>query len=119
METFGGVLTAFLIAAIPLGLTVTKVVDFVRNLLGDAQANVPKWVWNVLAFVVGIIIALAFEINLIAPVVAAIPALKDWSPDSTLAMVLSGIGLGAVGSGWHEKLDQWSSNAKANKPVAS
>lgn len=112
METFGGVLAAFLVAAIPLAMTVTKLVDTVRNALGEAQAKVPKVVWNLLAFVLGIIIALAFEINLIAPIAAAIPALKDWSPDSTMGEVITGLGLGAVASGWHEKFDQLSAAAK-------
>jgi hypothetical protein len=119
MEIFGGVLVAFLVAAIPLALLVTKVVDFVRNLLGDAQANVPKWVWNLLAFVVGVIVALGFEVNLIAPIASAIPALKDWAPDSTLAEIGSGLAIGSMAGLWHEKLDEWSSIAKANKPVAS
>jgi hypothetical protein len=119
MEVFGGVLVAFLVAALPLAVTVTKVVDFVRNLLGTGQANVPKWVWNLLALALGVIVALAFEINLIAPVAAAIPALKDWSPDSTMAEILSGLAIGAMAGFWHEKMDEWSSIAKANKPVAS
>ena len=116
METFGGVLTAFLIAALPLAVTVTKVTDFVRNLLGKAEAKVPKWAWNLLALVLGVIIALGFEINLIAPIAAAIPALKDWTPDSTMAAILSGLAIGAMGSFWHEKMDEWSSRAKAANP---
>lgn len=112
MEAFGGVLTAFLIAALPLGVTVTKVVDFVRNLLGAGEKNVPKWVWNLLALVVGVAIALGFEVNLIAPVTAAIPGLKDWNPSSTAAMILSGLAIGAMGSFWHEKLSAWSAQSK-------
>jgi hypothetical protein len=119
MEAFGGVLTAFLIAALPLAVTVTKVVDFVRNLLGAAESNVPKWVWSLLALVVGVILALAFEINLISPIAVALPGLKGWTPDSTLAEIGSGLAIGAMGSFWHEKLDEWSSIAKANKPVAT
>jgi hypothetical protein len=118
METFGGVITAFLIAALPLAVTVTKVVDTIRNLLGKAEANVPKVVWNLVALVVGVVIALGFEINLIAPVAAAIPGLKDWSPSSTMAEIISGLAIGAMGSFWHEKLDEWSSRAKAAHPVA-
>jgi hypothetical protein len=116
METFGGVITAFLIAALPLAVTVTKVVDTVRNLLGGAESNVPKVVWNLLALVVGVIVALGFEINLLAPVAAAIPALKDWSPSSTMAEILSGLAIGAMGSFWHEKMDEWSSIAKGTSP---
>jgi hypothetical protein len=116
METFGGVITAFLIAALPLAVTVTKVVDTIRNLLGTTQANVPKVVWNLVALAVGVVIALGFEINLIAPVAAAIPGLKDWTPSSTMAEIISGLAIGAMGSFWHEKLDEWSSRAKAANP---
>jgi hypothetical protein len=116
MEVFGGVLVAFLVAALPLAVTVTKVVDFVRNLMGKSEANVPKWVWNLLAMVLGVIVALGFEINLIAPVAAAIPALKDWSPDSTMAEILSGLAIGSMAGFWHEKMDEWSAIAKANNP---
>jgi hypothetical protein len=111
METFGGVITAFLIAALPLAVTVTKVVDTIRNLLGTAQANVPKVVWNLVALAVGVLIALGFEINLIAPVAAAIPGLKDWSPSSTMAEIISGLAIGAMGSFWHEKLAAWSAQS--------
>lgn len=112
METFGGVITAFLVAALPLGVTVTKVVDFVRNLLGAAETNVPKWVWSLLALVVGVVIALGFEVNLIAPIAAAIPGLKDWNPSSTMAEIITGLAIGAMGSFWHEKLSAWSAQSK-------
>jgi hypothetical protein len=107
--------TAFLITALPLAVGVAKVVDTIRNLFGTAEASVPKWVWNVLALVVGILTAVGFEINLLAPIAAAIPALKDWSPDSTMAEILTGISIGAMAGFWHEKMDEWSAIAKANK----
>jgi hypothetical protein len=109
--------TAFLIAALPISVGVTKIVDTVRNLFGEKQAAVPKWVWNVLALVVGVAFALGFEINLLAPIAAAIPALKDWSPDETAAQILTGISLGAMAGFWHEKMDQWSSSAKSAAPA--
>jgi hypothetical protein len=108
--------TAFLIAALPFSVGVTKIVDTVRNLLGAAETSVPKWVWNVLALVIGVVFALAFEINLLAPIAAAIPALKDWSPDSTMAAILTGVSIGAMAGFWHEKMDEWSSRAKAAAP---
>jgi hypothetical protein len=110
--------TAFLIATLPLAVGVTKVVDTIRNLFGTAQANVPKWVWNVLALVIGVLTAVGFEINLLAPIAAAIPALKDWSPDSTMAEILTGISIGAMAGFWHEKMDEWSSIAKSEQPAA-
>jgi hypothetical protein len=116
MEAFGGVITAFLIAALPLAVTVTKVVDTIRNLLGDAQAKVPKVVWNLLALAVGVVIAYAFEVNLLAPIAEALPGLKDWAPSSSTGMLITGLAIGAMGSFWHEKMDQWSSIAKAASP---
>lgn len=116
MEEAFAAFTAFLIAAGPFAVGVTKIVDTVRNLFGSAQASVPKWVWNVLALVVGVVFALAFEINLLAPIAAAIPALKDWSPDATMAELLTGLSIGAMAGFWHEKMDQWSSSAKMAAP---
>ena len=40
------------VAALPLAVLVTKVVDTIRDLFGDKEANVPKVVWNILALVV-------------------------------------------------------------------
>jgi hypothetical protein len=116
MEAFGGVITAFLIAALPLAVTVTKLVDTVRNLLGTAQAKVPKVVWNLLALVLGVIVAFAFEINLVAPIAAALPGLKDWTPSQELGELISGLAIGSMGSFWHEKMDEWSSIAKGASP---
>lgn len=108
--------TAFLIAALPFAVGVTKIVDTIRNLLGTAQANVPKVVWNLVALVVGVVLALAVEVNLLAPIAAAIPALKDWSPNETLAQIVTGLSIGAMAGFWHEKMDEWSSKAKAAAP---
>jgi hypothetical protein len=107
--------TAFLIAALPLSVGVTKIVDTVRNLLGTKEAAVPKVVWNILALVVGVAVALGFEINLLAPISAAIPALKDWTVDPTAGEIITGLALGGMAGFWHEKMDQWSSEAKAAK----
>jgi hypothetical protein len=115
METFGGVLTAFLVAALPLAVTVTKVVDLIRNLI-DPNDTMPKVLWNILALVIGALMAVGFEINLLAPVAAAIPALKSWAPDDTMAEILSGLSIGAMAGFWHEKMDEWSARAKAANP---
>ena len=106
--------TAFLIAALPFSVGVTKIVDTIRNALGKAEAKVPKVVWNLLALVVGVIFAIAFEINLVAPIAAAIPALKDWSIDPTAAEVATGLAL--MAGFYHELMDKWSSTAKAANP---
>lgn len=110
--------TAFLIAALPLSVSVTKIVDTVRNLFGTAEAKVPKVAWNILALVVGILVALGFEVNLLEPVAKAVPALKDWTPSSFLGELVTGISLGAMAGFWHEKMDEWSARAKIAHPVA-
>lgn len=116
METAFAAFTAFLIAALPFSVGVAKIVDTIRNALGTAEPKVPKVVWNLVALVAGVIFALAFEINLIAPIAAAIPALKDWSIDATAAEVATGLALGGMAGFWHEKMDEWSSRAKAARP---
>jgi hypothetical protein len=104
--------TAFLIAALPLSVGVTKIVDTVRNLFGSKEANVPKAVWNILALVVGVAFALGFELNLFEALAAAIPALKPDIAAGSAGQVLTGLSIGAMAGFWHEKMDQWSSSAK-------
>ena len=108
--------TAFLIAALPLAVGVTKIVDTVRNLFGDAQARVPKVAWNILALVVGVLFALGFELNLFDALAAAIPAIKGDIAAGTAGQVLTGLSIGAMAGFWHEKMDEWSSTAKAEAP---
>jgi hypothetical protein len=108
-------LTTFLIAALPLAVGVTKVVDAVRNLI-DSDDSFPKFVWNLVAFVVGVAFCLGWNFNLFAPLVESIPALKDSGlADGTAGEVLTGVAIGAMGGFWHEKLDEWSAKAKAAK----
>lgn len=107
--------TAFLIASLPLAVGVTKIVDFIRNLV-DATATAPRWVWNLVALVVGVAFCVGWGFNLFTPLVAAVPALKDSHlADGVPGEVLSGIAVGAMAGFWHEKLDEWSARAKANK----
>lgn len=115
METAFAAFTAFLIAALPLSVGVTKIVDTIRNLFGTKEAAVPKVVWNILALVLGVAVALGFEINLVEPIAKAIPALKDWSVDPVAGQILTGLALGGMAGFWHEKMDAWSSEAKALK----
>jgi RsiW-degrading membrane proteinase PrsW (M82 family) len=107
--------TAFLIAALPLSVGVTKIVDTVRNLFGTAETKVPKVVWNILALVVGVAVALGFELNLFEALAAAIPALKPDIAAGTAGEVLTGLAIGGMAGFWHEKMDAWSSEAKALK----
>ena len=116
MQQAFAVFTAFLVVALPLAVGVTKVVDTVRNLFGSSEPKVPKVAWNILALVLGVITALCFGINLLSPIAAAFPGIKDWAPSDSWAEVLSGIAIGAMAGFWHEKMDQWSSLAKAARP---
>lgn len=107
-----GALTAFLIAAVPLALLVTKAVDTTRNLI-DGGDSFPKVVWNVAAFVFGLVLCLGWQFNPVAGLAAAIPALSDSSALTGVAgQILSGLAIGAMAGFWHEKLDLWSSTAK-------
>lgn len=106
--------TAFLIAALPLAVGVTKIVDTIRNLFGTAEAKVPKVVWNLIALGVGVAFALGFELNLFEALAAAIPALKGDIASGTAGEILTGLAIGGMAGFWHEKMDQWSSDAKAS-----
>lgn len=122
-DTFGGS-TAALIAlaavALPLSVGVAKVVDFIRNLFGDRQTSVPSWVWNVVAFVVGIAAAVGWGINLLTAVVASIPALADKAGTNDLAgQILTGLILGGMAGFWHDKMAQWAAAHGNPGPMAS
>ena len=118
MEFFG-VFTTFLVAALPLAVAVTKAVDTVRNAV-DQAGRAPKVTWNLLAFILGIAICWGWGFNLFAPLVAAVPALKDTGiGEGTAGEILTGIAVGGLAGFYHERLDEWSSRAKAEQPVTS
>jgi hypothetical protein len=110
-DTFGPATAALLslvVIALPLSVAVAKVVDFIRNLFGSSQASVPSWVWNVVAFVVGVAAALGWGINLLSAVVATVPALADKAgTNDVLGQVLTGLILGGMAGFWHDKMAQW------------
>jgi hypothetical protein len=116
-DTFGAAtaaLTALVAIALPLSVGVAKVVDFIRNLFGDNQPNIPSWVWNVVAFVVGVAAAVGWGINLLSAVVATVPALADKAgTNDTLGQILTGLILGGMAGFWHDKMAQWAAAHKA------
>jgi len=115
MEGVVAVFTAFLVAAVPLALLVTKAVDLARNLFDKAD-SAPKWVWNVVAFIVGLVICLGWQFNYVTALADAVPALSGSTTlDGVAGQIITGLSVGAMASFWHEKLDQWSSVAKTNK----
>lgn len=80
------------------GLVVTKVVDTVRNVI-DQAVVLPKWVWNIVAFAIGIAIATIFDVNV----------LRDFATNhirGVSGQVITGILLGAGSGAWHEFLDR-------------
>jgi hypothetical protein len=96
---------AYLAVILALGVTVTKAVDLIRNAI-DPRDAVPKFVWNVAAFGVGIVFALGWSVDIINPGLALIPAIGEKTiVGSTAAEVLSGFVLGGVAGFWHEALD--------------
>lgn len=110
-DTFAGVaaaLAALIAVAWPLSVAVAKVVDFIRNLFGDKETNMPHWLWNAVAFAVGLGAALGWGINLMSAIIAQIPALANQAgQNDLLGQVLTGILLGAMAGFWHDKMAQW------------
>jgi hypothetical protein len=101
---------AILASSTVFALTITKIVDFVRNAFGG-KVRVPKWVWNFLALGLGVFVALVFQINIFADV--SHTHVQGW-----VGQLLTGLGMGATGSGWHELLDALSSSAKQSAAIA-
>ncbi len=111
MEAFFAVTAA--VAA--LSLTVTKVVDFFRNLL-DKTDTWPKWSWNVASLVIGLALCLGWQINIAASIVALVPALAGSTAlvEGVAGQALSGVVVGLGAGFWHELLDSLSSIANKN-----
>jgi hypothetical protein len=101
-----------------LGLTVTKCVDLIRNLI-DKQDTYPKYVWNIVALVVGLAFALGWQLNIAGSITALIPALKNASISGTAGQVLTGVIIGGSAGFFHELLDALSGVATTlQKPKA-
>ena len=110
-ELAGG--DALIAASTAFALTITKVVDFVRNLVKDKERQESlKWLWGGGALVLGLVVAFVFEINVFAD-------FSDSRANGALGTVLTGLGMGATGSAWHEVLDAFSSNARNSKATAA
>lgn len=109
-------LVAFVIAVGPMAITVTKIVDTIRNAF-DSGGSAPPVVWNLTAFAVGVGVALLWQFNFVIPLLQAVPALANHTSnlEGIAGQVLTGLGIGAVASGWHEKFDELSSKAKLNR----
>jgi hypothetical protein len=112
---------ALVIASVAaLSLTVTKVVDFVRNLI-DKDGTRPKWLWNVAALAVGLAFCLGWQINIAGSIVQLVPALAGSASRvaGVSGQVLTGFVVGLGAGFWHELLDALSSIANKNNAAAS
>ena len=72
-------LAAFLVVAGPLSVGVTKIVDFIRNLF-DSNRSAPSWLWNAVAFVLGIAVCLGWGVNLVGAVIASVVLVAVFRP---------------------------------------
>jgi hypothetical protein len=107
-------LEALIASITAYGVAVTKLVDLVRNTFGKkpdgSEKNVPKYVWQLCALAFGVMSALLFGINVFESDFAG----RSWA-SGVAGQVLTGLAIGAAGSGWHEALDALSGVAKAGK----
>jgi len=115
MDDVFALLTAAAVAFGPLSIAVTKLVDMLRNLV-DEDNSWPKWSWNILAFVLALAVCVLWQLNVLEPLVNQIPALSSADVSGTLGYILTGLGVGAMASYWHERMDKASSEAKAANP---
>ena len=106
-ELAGG--EALVAASTAFAVTITKVVDFIRTAFDRDDNPRLKPLWAGLALVLGMVGAVVFEINIFGEI-------SNSRGDSVFGMLLTGAGMGAAGSAWHEVLDAASSSAKRSKP---
>ncbi len=102
---------ALLASTTVFAILITKLVDFIRNAF-DKDITWPKWYWNLAALALGIAVALIFQINIFANI--SHTHVQGWA-----GQVLTGAGMGAGGSAWHEVLDTLSSSAKKLNPAGA
>jgi len=101
MEGFAVVLAVI----VGLSLTVTKIVDFTRNLPFFKDKAVGSWVWNAEAFVVGVIVCVGWQHSFVNDLFHQVPALSTVNITGNLGYLLSGLILGGVSGFFHELLD--------------
>jgi hypothetical protein len=106
MEQIAGVfgVTALMLS---VGAGITKATDFIRNLF-DSGNEAPKWVWNVTPFGLGIGSAFLLDVGRIT----IPPGFLAFDLSGIPLQIVTGLALGGIASGWHEKFDSWSRAAK-------
>jgi hypothetical protein len=112
-------LAALAVAFGPGGIIVAKLVDGIRYFDKDDDPRF-KIVWIVAALVIGLVVAFAGDINLVGDLFTQLPAFADNTAlDGTLGTALTGLGIGASASFWHERMDLASSKAEEAGAVAA
>lgn len=102
-----GDFTAFLVAIGPLAIMITKGVDFVRSF--DKGDTIWKGAWIALAMVLGVGYALLTKSNYTNLIDN--PTVMNLT--GTAGQVVTGLGIGAMASFWHEPLSGWGNKAPA------
>ena len=97
-----------------LGVLVTKLVDLARKFDTTGNAGL-KWLWQLLAIVFGIVIALVWQVDMLRELgIASTSRLQGIT-----GQILTGALAGGFGSGWHEVFDALSSAAKSARANAA
>ena len=110
------VLYPLLVVFGPFAVFITKLTDLIRNTV-DKTGTKPKWLWNVVPFVIGVVGALLTGLNLISQIHGLDPAVVAGLA-GVWGKVATGLCAGAIASLWHEVLDNWSAGANAKNAVA-
>lgn len=103
-----------------LSLTVTKVVDFIRNAADKDGRLIGSWVWNVVAFGSGVAFTVGWQLNLGPQLLALVPALADKASvlSGLSGQILTGLLVGGGAGFWHEILAALSSIQTKNEAFA-
>jgi hypothetical protein len=115
MEGFAVVLSVI----VGLSFTVSQVVAFIRNLPMFKDKYVGTWVWNAVAFVVGVALCVGWQHSFINDLVHQVPALVTLNFTGTMGYLLSGLLLGGLSGFAHEILDALSSVANRNNATTT
>jgi hypothetical protein len=101
MQGFAVVLAVIL----GLSLSVTKAVDFTRNLPWFKDKAVGSWVWNAVAFAYGLALCVGWQHSFVNDLFAQVPALANVNLGTNAGYVLSGLIVGGGAGFAHEVLD--------------
>ena len=111
---------AFLITVGPSAAGATVVVDTVRSVLNPGKTW-PSYVWLLTSLVVGIGIALLFQLNFVGPLVIAVPAIASQADHliGTWGQVLTGLGIAGASGYWHDMRAVRSAAAAASRATVN